>query len=70
MKRSVLRRDMPPTGDPVQWIDGELARLAAHLRVCRARGESAMAARLADTIDLRLEQRRDITSDPGGSYRS
>lgn len=70
MKRNLLRRDMPPTGDPVHWIDGELARLTAHLRSCRERGENAMATQLADTIDLRLEQRRDITSHPSGSHRS
>ena len=62
------RAQIPATGDPVADLDAELARLVADLRAVRARGEPQMAARLADVIDRRLDQRRSFTADPDGPY--
>jgi hypothetical protein len=62
------RLGMLTTGDPIAELDDDLTRLATDLRACRARGEQPMAARLADVIDGRLDERRGFSAEPTPPY--
>jgi hypothetical protein len=64
--RVLSRLGMLTTGDPVAELDDDLARLTVDLHACRARGDQAMAARLADVIDGRLDERHGFTTEPTG----
>lgn len=54
--------------DPVAALDQDLARLALALRATAIRGSPRMAARLAEVIDRRLDQRHGFTADPAGPH--
>lgn len=69
VKLRVIRQPgTAPDRDRVERIDGELIRLAADLRSCRARSQHQMAARLTGLIDQRLDERWDADTDASAPY--
>ncbi len=53
--------DMLVTSEPTAEIDGALAQAVSRLRAARAVGDSRTITRLAAWIDVRLDERRQLT---------
>lgn len=55
------RLDMLVTSEPTAEIDGALAQAVSQLRAARAVGDSRTITRLAAWIDVRLDERCQLT---------
>lgn len=56
------RLDMLVTSEPTAEIDGALAQAVSRLRAVRAVGDSRTITRLAVCIDVRLDERCQLTN--------
>ncbi len=54
--------DMLVTSEPTAEIDGALAQAVSRLHAARAVGDSRTITRLAAWIDVRLDERRQLTN--------